>query len=350
VHWRGEYAMQLQAECKETSSQIASRTDRFHVAVLIPCYNEVDTIRNAVRGFRESVPAARIYVFDNNSHDGTAEIAAGAGAIVRRETAQGKGNVVRRMFSDIDADIYVIVDGDGTYDATAAPRLVETLLSGPYDMVNVARKHIAKEAYRPGHLLGNRLLTWLVGLFFGTKTTDMLSGYKAFSRRFVKSFPAMSKGFEIETELMIHALDLRLPVAEIQAPYHARAAGSISKLSTFRDGLRILKLLGWLLKHEKPLFFFSSLAGFLVVLSLSLGIPIVLEFLSTGLVPRLPTAVLAAAIMLSAVMSLFTGLILDTVTHSRREVKRLHYLRVQAPQTSNRDPTSSTKAMTTAGW
>jgi glycosyltransferase involved in cell wall biosynthesis len=342
--------MQLQAECKEISGQIASRTDRFHVAVLIPCYNEADTIRNAVRGFRESVPTARIYVFDNNSRDGTAEIAAGAGAIVRRETAQGKGNVVRRMFSDIDADIYVIVDGDGTYDAAAAPRLVETLLSGPYDMVNVARKHIAKEAYRPGHLLGNRLLTRLVGLFFGTKTTDMLSGYKAFSRRFVKSFPAMSKGFEIETELMIHALDLRLPVAEIQAPYHARPAGSISKLSTFRDGLRILKLLGWLLKHEKPLLFFSSLAGFLVVVSLSLGIPIVLEFLSTGLVPRLPTAVLAAAIMLSAVMSLFTGLILDTVTHSRREVKRLHYLRVQAPQTSNRDPTSSAKAMTTAGW
>ena len=206
-------------------------------------------------------------------HDGTAEIAVGAGAILRRETAQGKGNVVRRMFSDIDAEIYVIVDGDGTYDAEAAPRLLETLLSGPYDMVNVARRHITKEAYRTGHVFGNRLLTMLVGLFFGTKTTDMLSGYKAFSRRFVKTFPAMSKGFEIETELMIHALDLRLPVAEIEAPYYERPVGSASKLSTFRDGFRILKLLGWLLKHEKPMLFFSSLAGILVMLSLSFGVP-----------------------------------------------------------------------------
>jgi glycosyltransferase involved in cell wall biosynthesis len=326
-----ELAMHLQTEAG-ISDQNVSLADRLDVAVLIPCYNEADTIRNTVRGFRGSVPSARIYVFDNNSTDGTAEIAVGAGAILRRETAQGKGNVVRRMFSDIDAEIYVIVDGDGTYDAEAAPRLLETLLSGPYDMVNVARRHIAKEAYRTGHVFGNRLLTVLVGLFFGTKTTDMLSGYKAFSRRFVKTFPAMSKGFEIETELMIHALDLRLPVAEIEAPYYARPDGSTSKLSTFRDGFRILKLLGWLLKHEKPMLFFSSLAGVLVMLSLSLGVPVVLEFLSTGLVPRLPTAVLAAAIMLSSVISLFTGLILDTVTHSRREVKRLHYLREQPPQ------------------
>jgi glycosyltransferase involved in cell wall biosynthesis len=331
--------MHLQTGAREIPGRNVSRADRLDVAVLIPCHNEANTIRNTVRGFQVSVPTARIYVFDNNSHDGTAEIAVGAGAIVRRETAQGKGNVIRRMFSDIEAEIYIIVDGDGTYDAEAAPRLLETLLSGPYDMVNVARKHIAKEAYRPGHVFGNRLLTGLVGLFFGTKTTDMLSGYKAFSRRFAKTFPAMSKGFEIETELMIHALDLRLPVAEIEAPYDARPPGSTSKLSTFRDGLRILKLLGWLLKHEKPMLFFSSLAGLLVILSLSLGIPIVLEFLSTGLVPRLPTAVLAAAIMLSAVMSLFTGLILDTVTRSRREVKRLHYLREQAPQSPDREAT-----------
>jgi glycosyltransferase involved in cell wall biosynthesis len=327
-----KFAMRLQIEPKEISGRNVPRADWLDVAVLIPCYNEADTIRNTVRAFRRSVPSARIYVFDNNSRDGTAEIAAGAGAIVRRETAQGKGNVVRRMFSDIDAEVYVIVDGDETYDAEAAPRLLETLLSGPYDMVNVARKYITTDAYRTGHIFGNRLLTALVGLFFGTKTKDMLSGYKAFSRRFVKTFPAMSKGFEIETELMIHALDLRLPFAEIEAPYGARPEGSTSKLSMFRDGFRILKLLGWLLKHEKPLLFFSSLAGVLVVLSLSFGVPIVLEFLSTGLVPRLPTAVLAAAIMLSAVISLFTGLILDTVTHSRREVKRLHYLREQPPQ------------------
>ena len=324
--------MRLQTEARENSVRQISFADRLDVAVLIPCYNEGDTIRKTVRDFRASLPSARIYVFDNNSHDDTAVIAVGAGAIVRRETAQGKGNVVRRMFSDIEAQIYVIVDGDGTYDAEAAPLLLDTLLSGPYDMVNVARRHITKDAYRCGHVFGNRLLTGLVGLFFGTKTTDMLSGYKAFSRRFVKTFPAMSKGFEIETELMIHALDLRLPVTEIEAPYYARPKGSSSKLSTYRDGFRILKLLGWLLKHEKPMLFFSSLAGVLVLLSLSFGVPIVLEFLSTGLVPRLPTAVLAAAIMLSAVISLFTGLILDTVTHSRREVKRLHYLREQPPE------------------
>jgi glycosyltransferase involved in cell wall biosynthesis len=300
------------------------------VAILIPCYNEAVTIRSTVHAFHKALPLARIYVFDNNSRDGTDRIAAAAGAIVRHETTQGKGNVVRRMFSDINADVYVIVDGDGTYDASAGPRLLETLVSGPYDMVNVARKHISKEAYRPGHVLGNRLLSGLVGLFFGTKTSDMLSGYKAFSDRFVKTFPAMSSGFEIETELMIHALDLKLPVAEIEAPYEPRPKGSTSKLNTFRDGFRILRLLGWLIKHEKPLLFFSSLAGFLVILSLGLGIPIVLEFLHTGLVPRLPTAVLAATIMLSAMMSLFTGLILDTVTHSRREVKRLHYLSRQA--------------------
>ena len=324
--------MQAEIEAEEIADQAAFGVDHFDVAVLIPCFNEATTIGKTVHAFRKAVPLARVYVFDNNSHDSTAEIAAGAGAIVRREAVQGKGNVVRRMFADIDADIYIIVDGDGTYDANAAPRLLKTLASGPYDMVNAARKHIAQEVYRPGHILGNRVLTGLVGLFFGAKTTDLLSGYKALSRRFVKTFPAMSTGFEIETELMIHALDLRLPFAEIEAPYYARPEGSTSKLSTLRDGLRILKLLGWLLKHEKPLLFFSILAGLLGMLSVGLGIPIVLEFLATGLVPRLPTAVLATAIMLSAIMSFFTGLILDTVTRSRREAKRLHYLREPAPR------------------
>lgn len=301
------------------------------VAVLLPCYNEAHAIAKVVADFRSALPGALIYVFDNNSKDDTAELAREAGAIVRREPRQGKGNVVRRMFADIDADVYVMADGDGTYDAGTAPRLVATLLDGPYDMVNVARRHIASEAYRPGHVFGNKMLTGLVGTFFGVGTTDMLSGYKAFSRRFVKTFPAMSRGFEIETELMIHTMELRLPVAEIEAPYDKRVEGSASKLNTFRDGFRILKLLGWLLKHEKPLAFFSVVAGALAMLSIGLAIPVLLEYLSSGLVPRLPTAVLSAVIMLCAIVSAFTGLILDTVTHSRRETKRLFYLRHEPP-------------------
>lgn len=303
-----------------------TKSAQHKIAVLIPCFNEAIGISSVVHGLRQSLPLADIYVYDNNSTDGTAEVAGKAGAIVRSELEQGKGNVVRRMFSDIEADIYVMVDGDGTYDASAAPRLVATLLDGPYDMVNVARRHVEKEAYRRGHMTGNWLLTGLVGLFFGTKTTDMLSGYKAFSRRFVKTFPASSRRFEIETEMMIHCLDLRLPMTEIEAPYGKRLEGSTSKLSTFRDGFRILRLLGWLLKHEKPLAFFLAVSALLAAISVALGTPVLLEFLDTGFVPRLPTALLATGIMLIAVMSFFTGLVLDTVTHSRREIKRLFYL------------------------
>lgn len=309
----------------------AAAGDGPRIAVLLPCYNEALSIARVVEDFRAALPGAQIYVYDNNSKDGTVEVARQAGAIVRWEERQGKGNVVRRMFADIDADVYIMADGDGTYDATTAPRLVARLLDGPYDMVNVARRHISTEAYRPGHVFGNKMLTGLVAAFFGTGTTDMLSGYKAFSRRFVKTFPAMSRGFEIETELMIHTLELRLPVAEIDAPYDKRIEGSASKLSTFRDGFKILRLLGWLLKHEKPLLFFSAVGAFLAATSLGLAIPIVIEFIETGLVPRLPTAVLASVIMLSAVVSVFTGLILDTVTHSRRETKRLFYLREKSP-------------------
>lgn len=339
-----------QSEIESDADCVADRSfsDRLKIAVLIPCYNEGITIAATVRDFRRALPSATVYVYDNNSSDRTAEIAAEAGADVRHEHARGKGNVVRRMFSDIDADVYIMADGDNTYDAASAPRLVETLVSGPYDMVNVARRHVAAEAYRPGHVFGNRLLTGLVGFFFGTKTTDMLSGYKAFSRRFVKTFPAMSRGFETETELMIHALDLRLPVAEIAAPYESRPEGSKSKLNTFRDGFRILQLVGWVLKHEKPLMVFSWACCALITASLSLGIPVVLEFFETGLVPRLPTAVLAAAIMLTAVMSFFTGLILDTVTHSRREVKRLHYLQEPSLQRQEIAPPARLKDLRAA--
>jgi glycosyltransferase involved in cell wall biosynthesis len=294
--------------------------------VLVPCYNEAIAIASVVRDFGTALPTATIYVYDNNSTDSTIDVARAAGAVVRHEFEQGKGNVVRRMFADVEADLYVLVDGDGTYDATAAKRLLETLASGPYDMVNVARKHVDQAAYRPGHVFGNKMLTDLVGFFFGAKTTDMLSGYKAFSRRFVKTFPAASKNFEIETELMIHCLDLRLPMTEIDAPYGRRSEGSVSKLNTFRDGIRIIRMLGWLLKHEKPLLFFSIVSLLLALLSLGLGAPVLIEYFETGLVPRLPTALLASAIMLTAVISFFAGLILDTVSHSRRETKRLFYL------------------------
>ena len=323
-------AAQLISETGSPSAQDAAHPS---IAVLVPCYNEAVTIRRVVHDFRTALPDADVYVYDNNSSDQTAEYARDAGATVRSEPMQGKGNVVRRMFGDVDADVYIMVDGDGTYDASAAPRLVATLINGSYDMVNVVRSHTEREAYRPGHVLGNRLLTRLVGRLFGTKytITDMMSGYKAFTRRFVKSFPATSRNFEIETELMIHCLDLRLPIGEIVAPYGSRPQGSSSKLHTIRDGLRVLKLLSWFLKHEKPFVVFSALAIVLALISLGLGIPIVFEFLETGLVPRLPTAVLAATLMLVAVISFFSGVVLDTVTHSRREMKRLFYLLQRRP-------------------
>lgn len=235
------------------------------------------------------------------------------------------------MFSDIEADIYILVDGDGTYDASVAQRLIDELCSGPYDMVNVARVAENSDAYRSGHEWGNKLLTGLVRRIFGAATTDMLSGYKAFSRRYAKSFPALSTGFEIETELVVHALDLRLPQSEITAPYRERPTGSASKLRTYSDGLRILRLIGFLMKEERPLAFFSIVAGILAMLSLLIGASVIIEFMETGLVPRLPTAVLATGIMVSALLSLSSGFILDTVTRGRREAKRLAYLRYPAP-------------------
>jgi glycosyltransferase involved in cell wall biosynthesis len=299
------------------------------VAVLVPCHNEALTVAEVVRGFRAALPDATIYVYDNNSSDGTAEVARAAGAEVRFERIPGKGSVVRRMFADIDADWYVMVDGDATYDATAAPRLVATAIKGGYDMVNAARQETGEAAYRRGHRFGNRVLTGLVGAIFGSRTTDMLSGYKVFSRRFVKSFPAMSAGFEIETELMIHALELKLPVGEIAAPYGERPEGSTSKLATWRDGFLILRMIGVLIQRERPLEFFAALGALLMLVSIGLGIPVVVTFLETGLVPRFPTAILASALMLSALLSLAVGLILNAITHSRREIKRLAYLAVR---------------------
>jgi len=301
------------------------------IAVLVPCYNEGKAIATVVRDFLAALPTATVYVYDNNSTDDTRERAAAAGAIVRTETHRGKGNVVRRMFADIEAEVYVLVDGDGTYDAASATAMVDMLLANSLDMVNGARVPTTQLAYRPGHVFGNKLLTRTVSLIFGDRIRDMLSGFRVFSRRFVKSFPALASGFETETELTVHALELRLPIAEVQTPYRDRPAGSQSKLRTFRDGFRILRTIVLLVKEERPLQFFSGVAALLAVASLGLGWPLIATFLETGLVPRLPTAILVTGLMVLAFLSFVAGLVLDTVTLSRRELKRLHYLALQGP-------------------
>lgn len=302
------------------------------VAVLIPCYNEEVAIGSVIDGFRAALPDAAIYVYDNNSTDRTVETAHCHGAVVRSETRQGKGHVVRRMFSDVEADIYVLVDGDATYDAASAPALVARLLDDGLDMVSASRRQVADDAYRRGHVAGNRLLTGLVALLFGARLKDMLSGYRVFSRRFVKSFPALARGFEIETELTVHALSLRMPMAEVDSSYRERPEGSDSKLNTWRDGFRILMTIFQLVKEERPLPFFLLSGLALVVLSLIIGYPVVAEFLQTGQVPKLPSAILATGLMLLGFLGFTCGMILDTVTHGRLEIKRLAYLRYPGPQ------------------
>lgn len=301
------------------------------MAVLIPCYNEAQTIGQVVNAFRTALPEATVFVYDNNSTDETREVAFDAGAVVGSEPLQGKGNVVRRMFGDVEADVYVLVDGDDTYDAASAPMLVERLLSERLDLVAASRIENSEHAYRPGHRFGNVVLTGLVAWIFGNRFNDMLSGYKVLSRRFVKSFPALSSGFEIETELTIQALELRMPIAEVGTPYRPRPPGSTSKLHTVRDGFRILKTIGLIAKEERPLQFFFVMFLCLAGLSLGLAIPILIEFLATGLVPRFPTAILSTGIMLLAFLGLFSGIILDTVTVGRREMKRMWYLSIPGP-------------------
>ncbi len=299
------------------------------VAVILPCYNEAAAIGKVVREFRAALPQAVVYVYDNNSRDDTVARAREAGAAVRREARQGKGHVVRRMFADVEADIYVLADGDGTYDAASAPALVEKLVTERLDMVVGSRLAAYEgEAFRRGHRFGNDLLTGFLGLCFGRTFTDILSGYRVFSRRFVKSFPALSAGFETETELSVHALELRMPIAEVATPYRARPAGSASKLRTYRDGFRILMTILNLFKEERPLAFFSIIAGALSLASLILAYPVILTYVETGLVPRFPTAILSTGLMILATLSLTCGFVLDTVTHGRREMKRLAYLSI----------------------
>jgi glycosyltransferase involved in cell wall biosynthesis len=296
------------------------------IVVLVPCFNEELTVGKTVEGFREALPFATIYVYDNNSTDRTVEVAEAAGAVVRSETRQGKGNVVRRMFADIDADIYVLVDGDATYEAEAAPRMVRRAIEENLDFINGARVSASVEAYRRGHRFGNYVLTAMVRNIFGRQFTDMLSGYKVFSRRYVKSFPAMSRGFEIETELTVHALELRMPSAEELTAYGERPSGSVSKLNTFRDGAKILRLIFDLVRNERPLQFFGLVGAVLILVAIALTVPLAETYFETGLVPRLPTAVLAIGLIIIGFLSFLAGLILDVVATMRSEMKRLAYL------------------------
>lgn len=302
------------------------------VAVLVPCYNEEAAIAKVVTDFRAALPGATIYVYDNNSRDQTIARAVQAGAVVRSERRQGKGNVVRRMFADINADIYVLVDGDDTYDAAASADMVDRLVEDGVDLLTARRIHTQASAYRPGHVFGNKMLTGLTATLFNVNMPDMLSGYRVFSRRFVKSFPFTAEGFAIETELTIHAVRLMMPMAEMDTAYKERAVGSLSKLSTFKDGFRILGMIVYLAREERPLMFFSLVAALFAAVSLFIGIPVVGEFLETGAVPRLPTAVLSMGLMVIACLAITAGLILDTVTRGRWEAKRMAYLAIPGPQ------------------
>jgi glycosyltransferase involved in cell wall biosynthesis len=303
------------------------------IAVIIPCYNEEAAIAQTVKDFRAALPMADVYVYDNNSTDQTIARATEAGAIVRKEPRQGKGNVVRRMFADIEADIYVMIDGDDTYDATIAPAFVQQMIDGGYDIISGRRIATAKEAYRAGHVLGNKLLTGLTALMFNVHLLDMLTGYRVMSRRFAKSFPFTSEGFGIETEITVHAVRLLMPMIEIDTKYRERPAGSVSKLSTYKDGFKILFTIVSLVREERPLIFFTGLFGILALISLAIGVPVINEFVHTGYVTLLPRAVLAASMMILAFLALFSGLILDTVTRGRWELKRMGYLAIPGPQT-----------------
>jgi glycosyltransferase involved in cell wall biosynthesis len=310
--------------------------NQLRIAVILPCYNEEAAIGETVAGFRAALPAATIYVYDNNSRDRTAELARAAGAIVRTERQQGKGHVVRRMFADVDADVYVMADGDLTYDPKAAPEMVRMLAEEQLDMVVGTRQHEVADAYRGGHVIGNRLFTGLLSRLFGRSFTDIFSGYRVFSRRFVKSFPVLSEGFEIETEISVHALELRMPVGELATAYGVRPEGSASKLSTYRDGWRILKTIATLYRIERPVLFYGGIGGLLLLAAVVLAVPLLITYLETGLVPRFPTAILVTGMVIVAVLSFFAGLILDTVTRGRREMRRLAYLAYPAPASADK--------------
>ncbi|WP_338894444.1 glycosyltransferase family 2 protein [Streptomyces sp. TG1A-60] len=306
------------------------------IACVVPCHNEEAAVGKVVRDLRAALPEADIYVYDNVSTDRTVEVAREAGAIVREEPRKGKGNVIRRAFADVDADALLIVDGDDTYDASRARDMVDLLFEGPYDQVVGARRETVSAAYRAGHAIGNKLLTGAVRSLFGNDVTDMLSGYRVFSRRFVKSFPALAREFETETEMTIHALHLRLPTAEVVVDYRVRPEGGESKLRTCRDGWRILRVILDLARRERPSLVHTVVAGLLALVSVILGAPVIADFISTGTVPRIPTAILAAAIMTIAALVLLVGYILESLMHMRQEQSRLVHLAYAAPARSPR--------------
>jgi glycosyltransferase involved in cell wall biosynthesis len=329
---RSKRANILNLHVQPLEAEAGGHADRApRIAVILPCYNEEVAIAQTVAGFRAALPEAIVYVYDNNSRDRTREVAAAAGAVVRTERQQGKGAVVRRMFADVDADVYIMADGDATYDAGAAPAMVRQLLDEQLDMIAGARASQVDAAYRRGHQFGNAMLTGLLTRLFGRSFSDILTGYRVFSRRFVKSFPVLSAGFEIETEITVHALELAMPTAEVTTAYAARPEGSVSKLSTYADGWRILRTMIALYRAERPIIFFGGIAGILTALAIVLAIPIVITYAQTGLVPRFPTAILVTGLVIVGVLSMFAGLILDTVTRGRRELKRLVYLQHPAP-------------------
>ena len=317
----------LIATTTETPARVAGALAP-RIAVLVPCYNEEVAVAHVVTGFRAVLPEATIYVYDNNSRDRTVEVARASGAIVRREHLQGKGHVIRRMFCDVEADVYVMVDGDATYEPSSAPTMVHMLLEDGLDMVTGTRVSNIRAAYRPGHRFGNVLLTSIVARFFGDRITDVLSGYRVFSRRYVKSFPALSRGFETETEFTIHALSLEMPLGELQTPYKDRAEGSTSKLNTYSDGMRILVTILNLVRDQRPLQFFGWLALAFFVTAIALSIPIFLEFNPTQTLPRYPTAILSTGLALMAALLLVCGLVLDSVARGRKEAKRMAYLSI----------------------
>lgn len=308
--------------------------NKLNIAILLPCLNEEGAIGNTVAAFKKELPEAKVYVYDNNSTDNTANEAKNAGAIVRKEFRPGKGEVVRRMFADVDADIYVMADGDETYDTSSVSNLIDTLITNHLDMV-VGTRTTPVEAYPRGHILGNKSFSFLINKFFNAKLTDVFSGYRVMSRRFVKTIPIISDGFQIETELTVHALHHKLPILEVPTIYQPRTNGTKSKLRTFHDGFKILGFIFFLIRDVKPLLFFSSLSLLLALISLFLGLPVVSEFLATGLVPRLPTAVLASSIGLISIISLFTGLILDNVSRIRMDIKQISY---NSSTTKNNSP------------
>ena len=306
------------------------------IACVVPCHNEEAAVGKVVRDLRAALPEADVYVYDNASTDRTVDVAREAGAIVREEPRKGKGNVIRRAFADVDADALLIIDGDDTYDVSRARDMVDLLFEGPYDQVVGARRETVSAAYRAGHALGNKLLTGAVRSLFGNDVTDMLSGYRVFSRRFVKSFPALAREFETETEMTIHALHLRLPTAEVVVDYRVRPAGSESKLRTCRDGWRILRVILDLARRERPSLVHTVVAGLLALVSVILGAPVIADFIRTGTVPRIPTAILAAAIMTIAALVLLVGYILESLMHMRQEQSRLVHLAYAAPAPSPR--------------